>query len=328
MSSSVAAITTTTAAIDPADVPPGRQRQRHRSGLPLGSRGLRPRRGSRSARSWPVSWRRSGRRRASRFGVLDGLLEDLLLGLPGDLRPADDSGVGASEALRQPHLRDQIRDGFAARAISAICTIHRPDCRVRRRRDAGSKAGHRALEDSEGRRTPARCLGKRRRTGIGGLGGSDEGPIEEVHVFWLAGMSCDGCSIAVTGATAPSVEELLAGTIPGCRRSSCITRCSRSPPARSSSGPCARPPRGARRSLRRRAGGLRSRRPGPSEDGGLLLGDGSGRVRSLTSEGDQPNRVTDWLQAALSRAPRPPSRSAPARPGAGSPPPPGTSPAR
>ena len=51
--------------------------------------------------------------------------------------------------------------------------------------------------------------------GLGGLGGSADGPLDEVHVFWLAGMSCDGCSIAVTGATAPSVEELLAGTIPG-----------------------------------------------------------------------------------------------------------------
>jgi hydrogenase small subunit len=54
--------------------------------------------------------------------------------------------------------------------------------------------------------------------GIGGLGGSDEGPLTEVHVFWLAGMSCDGCSIAVTGATSPSVEELLGGTIPGLPR--------------------------------------------------------------------------------------------------------------
>jgi hydrogenase small subunit len=51
--------------------------------------------------------------------------------------------------------------------------------------------------------------------GIGGLGGSTAGPLETVHVFWLAGMSCDGCSIAVTGATNPSVEDLLAGTIPG-----------------------------------------------------------------------------------------------------------------
>jgi hydrogenase small subunit len=54
--------------------------------------------------------------------------------------------------------------------------------------------------------------------GLGGLGGTTSGPLTEVHVFWLAGMSCDGCSIAVTGATAPSVEELLAGTIPGLPR--------------------------------------------------------------------------------------------------------------
>ena len=51
--------------------------------------------------------------------------------------------------------------------------------------------------------------------GLGGLGGTADGPLTEVHVFWLAGMSCDGCSIAVTGATNPSVEDLLAGTIPG-----------------------------------------------------------------------------------------------------------------
>jgi hypothetical protein len=30
-----------------------------------------------------------------------------------------------------------------------------------------------------------------------------EGPIKVVHAFWLAGMSCDGCSIAATGATNP-----------------------------------------------------------------------------------------------------------------------------
>jgi hydrogenase small subunit len=61
-------------------------------------------------------------------------------------------------------------------------------------------------------------FGERAVRGLGGLGGSDEGPLEEVHVFWLAGMSCDGCSVAVTGATSPSVEELLAGTIPGLPR--------------------------------------------------------------------------------------------------------------
>jgi hydrogenase small subunit len=44
------------------------------------------------------------------------------------------------------------------------------------------------------------------------------GPHEVVHAFWLAGMSCDGCSIAVVGATAPSVEALLSGSLPGIPR--------------------------------------------------------------------------------------------------------------
>jgi len=41
-----------------------------------------------------------------------------------------------------------------------------------------------------------------------------QGPLKIVHVFWLAGMSCDGCSIAVVGATNPSVESLLTGSVP------------------------------------------------------------------------------------------------------------------
>ncbi len=44
------------------------------------------------------------------------------------------------------------------------------------------------------------------------------GPIKVVHAFWLAGMSCDGCTVAVTGATAPSVEDLLIGRLPGVPR--------------------------------------------------------------------------------------------------------------
>jgi hydrogenase small subunit len=40
------------------------------------------------------------------------------------------------------------------------------------------------------------------------------GSLRTVHVFWLAGMSCDGCTIAVAGATNPSVESLLAGAVP------------------------------------------------------------------------------------------------------------------
>ncbi len=41
------------------------------------------------------------------------------------------------------------------------------------------------------------------------------GPLKVVHAFWLAGMSCDGCSISTVGATQPSVESLLTGSIPG-----------------------------------------------------------------------------------------------------------------
>ncbi len=45
--------------------------------------------------------------------------------------------------------------------------------------------------------------------------GLESGPIQVVHAFWLAGMSCDGCSIAAVGARSPSVEQLVAGAIPG-----------------------------------------------------------------------------------------------------------------
>ena len=41
------------------------------------------------------------------------------------------------------------------------------------------------------------------------------GPEENVHVFWLQGMSCDGCSIAFAGATTPSMEQFQWGTLPG-----------------------------------------------------------------------------------------------------------------
>ncbi len=44
------------------------------------------------------------------------------------------------------------------------------------------------------------------------------GPLEKVHAFWFAGMSCDGCSVAVTGATMPSVESLVLGAHPGVPR--------------------------------------------------------------------------------------------------------------
>lgn len=44
------------------------------------------------------------------------------------------------------------------------------------------------------------------------------GPLEKIHVFWFAGMSCDGCSVSVTGAQAPSVESLMLGAHPGLPR--------------------------------------------------------------------------------------------------------------
>ncbi len=44
------------------------------------------------------------------------------------------------------------------------------------------------------------------------------GPVKVAHAFWLAGMSCDGCTVAVTGGTAPSVEDLLLGRLPGVPR--------------------------------------------------------------------------------------------------------------
>ncbi len=39
-------------------------------------------------------------------------------------------------------------------------------------------------------------------------------PFDKLYVFWMAGMSCDGCSIAVTGATNPPLEKLLLGHVP------------------------------------------------------------------------------------------------------------------
>ena len=37
----------------------------------------------------------------------------------------------------------------------------------------------------------------------------------KIYAFWLAGMSCDGCSVAVTGATQPTLEDMLLGNVPG-----------------------------------------------------------------------------------------------------------------
>ncbi len=44
------------------------------------------------------------------------------------------------------------------------------------------------------------------------------GPLEKVYLIWMVGASCDGCTVAVSGATNPRVEHLLAGIIPGLPR--------------------------------------------------------------------------------------------------------------
>jgi hydrogenase small subunit len=44
------------------------------------------------------------------------------------------------------------------------------------------------------------------------------GPLEKVHVFWFSGMSCDGCTVSVTGAQAPTLEGLMMGAHPGVPR--------------------------------------------------------------------------------------------------------------
>src|SRR3981189_770843 len=43
--------------------------------------------------------------------------------------------------------------------------------------------------------------------------------IEAVHVVWVtAGLGCDGDTIAMTGASRPSIEELVGGAVPGVPR--------------------------------------------------------------------------------------------------------------
>ncbi len=44
------------------------------------------------------------------------------------------------------------------------------------------------------------------------------GPLEKIYLIWMAGASCDGCTVASTGATHPRIEHLLTGSIPGLPR--------------------------------------------------------------------------------------------------------------
>ena len=44
------------------------------------------------------------------------------------------------------------------------------------------------------------------------------GPLKKAYLIWLAGASCEGCTVAATGGTHPRLEQLLGGTIPGLPR--------------------------------------------------------------------------------------------------------------
>src|SRR5262249_24791351 len=144
------------------------------------------------------------------LGVFDSLLEDLVLGLSGDLRATDHPGIGTPEALghltsgRNPVGLVLPAQGYMYDTLTG--PTHRGETLA-----AGQDTAAPRIQ------TPpqaGRVFGASVPHGIGGLGGSTDGPIEEIHVFWLAGMSCDGCSVAVTRATSPSVEEPLPRSIP------------------------------------------------------------------------------------------------------------------
>ncbi|MEO5679046.1 MAG: hydrogenase expression protein HypE, partial [Acidimicrobiales bacterium] len=44
------------------------------------------------------------------------------------------------------------------------------------------------------------------------------GPLSKVYLIWLGGASCEGCTVSVTGATHPRLEQLMTGVIPGLPR--------------------------------------------------------------------------------------------------------------
>jgi hydrogenase small subunit len=78
-------------------------------------------------------------------------------------------------------------------------------------------AALRAIATLDGRPTAARERGgATRMADVAGAQTLDGA--ESVHVFWLSGMSCDGCSISMLGASTPPVEDLVLGTIPGVKR--------------------------------------------------------------------------------------------------------------
>ena len=122
------------------------------------------------------------------------------------------------------------------------------------------------------------------------------GPIDTIHVYWLAGMSCDGCTIAVAGATNPGIEGLLAGSGPGDAEGD------PAPPRAVGGGrrgvrPVVprRPRRHPRRALRHRVRGVGTRRADRRAHRRLLLRDGRGGDLGGTGP-SQPVPTATWLQ--------------------------------
>jgi hydrogenase small subunit len=65
---------------------------------------------------------------------------------------------------------------------------------------------------------PLAPIGRRSRNRPRATTSVSEGPLEKVYLFWIVGASCDGCTIAISGATHPPVEDLLNGRVPGLPR--------------------------------------------------------------------------------------------------------------
>lgn len=65
---------------------------------------------------------------------------------------------------------------------------------------------------------PLAPLGLRSKRRAPRPGHVSQGPLEKAYLFWIVGASCDGCTIAISGATHPRVEHLLNGVVPGLPR--------------------------------------------------------------------------------------------------------------
>lgn len=84
---------------------------------------------------------------------------------------------------------------------------------------AGTSGG--GFETGTGRYEPADPLAPIGVRSLGLMSPPDTlrlGPLEKIYLIWMVGASCDGCTVAVTGATHPRVEHLLAGVVPGLPR--------------------------------------------------------------------------------------------------------------